>query len=123
MSNKPTLTVASVIRAARQRQGLGVRELAALVGVNPSQALRWESGEREPSAQYLVSLAKHLDVRAADLFALSGVPLPDELISLPALLRSEYELPPDAVAEVEQAVARIAKKYRRTDDSSPTTHE
>jgi transcriptional regulator with XRE-family HTH domain len=48
------------IRAAREAAGLTRTDLAALVGVSESTVHRWESGERAPGGQKLLTLAAAL---------------------------------------------------------------
>jgi hypothetical protein len=35
--------------------------------------------------------------------------------SLPAMLRAEYDLPPEAIKEIQQNIESIARKYRASD--------
>lgn len=107
------LTLGDTIRQAREAHGLGVRELARLIEVAPSQVLRWENNERVPQAEWLIALADQLELRAADLFKLAGRAIPSELASLPAMLRADYDLPPEAIKEIERHIAAVAKKYRQ----------
>lgn len=104
-------TLGDRLRAAREAQGLGLRQLAQLVGVAPSQVSRWESDDLTPSPPSLVSLAQQLELRGSDLFTLAGVPIPEDVASLPAMLRAEYQLPPEAIAEIQSYVAAVAEKY------------
>ena len=110
---KQTTTLGSALRSAREAQGLDRKQLAELVGVAPSQVTRWEADEKIPSVQSLVALARRLELRTADLFALSGLPVPDELTSLPAMLRAEYALPPEAIADIQKYVTDVARRYRK----------
>jgi transcriptional regulator with XRE-family HTH domain len=110
--NKPTL--GTVIQNAREAQGLSLRQLARLIGVNPSQVLRWETGEGTPTPRALAAVADQLELRASELFKLAGVPVPSDVATLPAMLRADYDLPPEAIAEVEAHIAAVAKRYRGT---------
>jgi transcriptional regulator with XRE-family HTH domain len=112
MNDAQRVALGAALRTAREAQGLSIRQVAALLEVAPSQALRWETGERPPTPQNLVDLAQRLELRASDLFALAGIPVPADAASLPAMLRSEYELPPEAIAEVQKHIESVANKYR-----------
>jgi transcriptional regulator with XRE-family HTH domain len=101
------------IRQAREAHGLSLRQLARLVEVAPSQVLRWESDELTPSPRSLAAVADQLELRASELFALAGIAVPSDLASLPAMLRADYDLPPEAIAEIESHIAAVAKKYRK----------
>jgi transcriptional regulator with XRE-family HTH domain len=104
-------TLGTRLRRAREAQGLGIRQLARLVDSAPSQVLRWETDAVVPSPQALVTVAEQLELRASDLFTLAGIPIPEDRASLPAMLRSDYDLPPEAIAEVEAHITAVAKKY------------
>ena len=110
--NSTATTLGSTLRTAREAQGLDRKQLAELLSVAPSQVTRWEADEKTPSVPSLVALAKQLELRTADLFALAGLPIPDELTSLPAMLRAEYELPPEAITDIQQYITDVAKRYR-----------
>jgi transcriptional regulator with XRE-family HTH domain len=113
-------SLGDTLRRARQQQGLGVRQLARLVEVAPSQVARWESNELTPTGPKLVALAQQLELRASELFTLAGRPIPEDRASLPAMLRADYELPPSAIAEIESYIAEVAKRYP-TDQSAKTS--
>jgi transcriptional regulator with XRE-family HTH domain len=106
------VTLGSTLRGAREAQGLDRKQLAELLSVAPSQVTRWEADEKTPSVQSLVVLARQLELRTADLFSMAGLPVPDELTSLPAMLRAEYELPPEAIADIQTYITDVAKRYR-----------
>lgn len=110
-------SLGGTIRSNREAQGLSLRQLAHLIDADPAMQLRWERDENVPTPIYLVALAKVLELRAADLFLLAGVPLPDGLPSLPAMLRAEYELPPKAITEIRRSIEHIARKYRTVHDA------
>jgi transcriptional regulator with XRE-family HTH domain len=50
------------IRDFRQARGLSQDQLAKVMGVDPSQVSRWESGDREPTLESISRLARALDV-------------------------------------------------------------
>lgn len=112
ISRKPS-TLGDTIRQAREAQALGIRQLARLIDVAPSQVLRWEKNELVPQGERLITLAEQLELRAADLFELAGRAIPDEMKSLPAMLRADYDLPPRAIKEIERHIAAVAKKYHK----------
>jgi len=111
MSPEPS-SLSDALRAGREAQGLTISQLAVLLEVDPGQVFRWESGERKPKADKLTALARRLELPIDELFALAGWPLPARSVDLPAMLRSQYDLPPEAIAEVQRDIERIAKKYR-----------
>lgn len=107
--NKP----GDYLRTIREAAGLSQSQLAAAVGVDKGYISLLESGGRKnPSAQVLYKLALAAEVRPADVFLRFGIPVPAERPSLDALLRADYDLPDDGVAEVRAQIEAIAKKYR-----------
>lgn len=108
------VTLGERLRRERERQQLSLRQLAKLVGVSPPALLRWERDEIMPQGKHVVVLARVLELPTTELLTLSGVEYPHDAASLPAMLRAEYDLPPEAIAEAERAVARIARKYGAT---------
>jgi hypothetical protein len=58
-------------------------------------------------------LDETLELDQREIFFLAGVPTPSDLPSLPAMLRKEYDLPPEAIAEIQKNIERVAGKYRR----------
>ncbi len=112
-------TLGELIRTERERQGLSLRELGRLVGADPSAVLLWEHDKAVPKAKYLSGLARALELPTQDLFDLTGAEYnPHDAPSLPAMLRAEYDLPPEAVAEIEKHITKVAKKYGITKKSS-----
>jgi len=111
------MTLGEYLRVARERAGFGTRHLATISGVERSAIVRLEADEMaKPVPDYLVRLADALELNAADLFLLAGLPIPQELPSLAPYLRTKYQLPPDAVAEAEQGIRAILAKYDEKGD-------
>jgi transcriptional regulator with XRE-family HTH domain len=113
-------TLGSVIRAERERQGLSMRQLASLVGVQASGVILWERDETVPKAKYLSALARVLELSTSDLMTLSGAEYPHDAPTLPAMLRAEYDMPPEAISEIERSITRVAKKYGASKRPGPT---
>jgi transcriptional regulator with XRE-family HTH domain len=114
-------TVGSVLETARHAAGLSIRELAGLTDMSKSALERLLSDQIErPPADRLVRLARVLELNAADLFLLAGLPLPEKLPSLDVMLRTEYGLPPEAIAEAKRDIGRIIEKY---DGGAATAHQ
>lgn len=53
-----------------------------------------------------------MELPATDMFALFDLAQPADAMSLPAMLRREYDLPPEAIVEVQQHIEQVAKKYK-----------
>ena len=111
-------TLGAVIREARERQGLSLRQLAHLVGADASAVIRWEQNTRTPKPAAISALARALELSSIELMDLAGIDYSLDPLSLPAMLRSEYDLPPEAIEQVQRYVARMARKHNKTSSSS-----
>ena len=112
-------TLGDYLRAAREEAGLSLRQAATATGTNHGYLARLESGEKKnPSADMLQRIADALEVNAADLFLLAGLPMPRELPSIEALLRVEYELSDDEVAEARQQIDEIVRRHHAEQDKN-----
>ena len=111
-SNTVHPTLGSVLEAARQEADLSLRRLSALSGVHTSSINRLLKDQiDQPVPEHLIRLAEALELNAADLFVLAGLPLPERLPSLDVMLRAEYGLPPEAIEEAKRDIGRIIEKY------------
>lgn len=106
-------TLGQHLEQARQENGLSLRQLAAASGIHPSSVNRLLKDEVEaPSPEHLMGLAQALDIRASDLFLLAGLPIPSELPTVDAMLRAEYDLSDEGLAEAKRHIAAIAEDER-----------
>lgn len=100
------------LRQAREAAGLSKLQLEAMSGVGRMTIQRLESDYYdEPSPDDLVRLARALELNETDLFLLAGLPVAKRAASLDVMLRTEYGLPPEAIAEAKQNIADIVAKY------------
>lgn len=101
------------VRKHRQAVGLTTRGLAADVGMNMSQIVRWEQGQiTAPHPEAIERAAQALGVPTVDLMTLAGYPVAKGLPGLRPYMRAKYkDLPPDAVDEVESFIARLQAKH------------
>jgi transcriptional regulator with XRE-family HTH domain len=113
-TDNKAVRLAKMLRQAREESGLSVRQLQAVSGVAKSVISRFEH-EGTGSAHNLLALARALELRASDLFSQAGRSLPTPSPSLPAMLRAEYDLPPEAIKEIQRNIELIARKYRTSD--------
>lgn len=105
--NQNARTLGSVIKRGREELGLSVRGLAAAVQVAPSSILRLESDEYRPTEDLLRRLAATLDADFEELDALATKNLP----RLAPYLRAKYDLPPEAIADLERHFDQVTKEY------------
>src|SRR5690348_18490972 len=102
MTDQPTPipnTLGSFVRQARERAGLSLRNLEAIVGVSRQLLLRLEHDQLDnPSPALLHRLAQALELDSDDLFAFVGYRPSEKLPSLTPYLRAKYRPPPEALA-------------------------
>ena len=111
MSND--MTLGRYLDTARKDAGLSLRQLAELADVHTTIVVRLLRDQMvSPKPDHLVRLASALELRASELFMLAGVPVPQDLPTVEALLRTEYDLPEDAIAEAKQHIDAIVARYK-----------
>jgi transcriptional regulator with XRE-family HTH domain len=115
-SEQKKLTLGQFLEAARQQAGLSVRQLAAASGVHRSSVERLLQDEvDEPSPDHLMGLAQALEVRLTDLYLLAGLPIPQEMPSVDVMLRAEYGLSEEGLAEAKRDIQAIVARERERD--------
>ena len=86
----PQQKLARTVRRYREKSGIGVRELARAIGVDPSWVVHVESGRvKQPPFERLQLLADALGAPADQLFADAGYE-PQALPELRPYLRVKY---------------------------------
>lgn len=102
--------VGRYIQQLRQRAGLSLRGLASSARVDPSWLSKLERGAvHTPDPRALWRLAQALDVEVAELHRAAGYG--DGLPGFAPYLRAKYDLPEDAVAQLQAHFALINAKY------------
>ena len=94
----------NVIKELRLENNLSQSQLAQAIGTNEKTIIRWENGQSEPSAYYLVKLATFFHVRCDFLLGLE-----DELG------QKSYVEAPSTITPEEQ---KIITAYRRLSASN-----
>lgn len=80
--------------------------------MNPSYWTYLEAGRfARPSPEQLSIIARTLEVPLEDLYNLVGYRLPEGLPSLRPYLRAKYDLPPEAIAELERYFDFLRHQY------------
>jgi transcriptional regulator with XRE-family HTH domain len=106
------LSLGQYLEQAREDAGVSLRQLVAATGIPQTTINRLLKDEVDkPNPEHLTRLADALELNASDLFMVAGLPIPRELPSIDALLRTEYDLPEEAVAEAKRNIAAIVEKY------------
>ncbi|MBN6052602.1 helix-turn-helix transcriptional regulator, partial [Nonomuraea sp. RK-328] len=92
------------LEAARVEAGYSLRRLVRESGLSLSSLYRILNDEVErPSAANLMQLARALDLSPAPVFARAGIAGP--LTDLDTLLRTEYRLSEQAIADIHAIIA------------------
>jgi transcriptional regulator with XRE-family HTH domain len=103
-----------MIRELREDSGMSVRGLAAAAGVDSTWLSRVENGIYvNPDPKFLHRLAKVLDVETMDLF--QAADYADGLPGFAPYLRSKYDLPAEAVDQLNAHFVLLADKYDLTE--------
>lgn len=113
MGNKSKhLSLGQYLEQAREDNGVSLRQLVAATGIPQTTINRLLKDEVEkPNPEHLTRLADALELNASDVFVVAGLPIPQGMPSIEALLRAEYDLPDEAVAEAKRNIQAIAEKY------------
>jgi transcriptional regulator with XRE-family HTH domain len=91
------------IQARRQARELSLEDAAQASGLDRSYWSRLERGMYEtPSPRHLQKVARALDVPIEDLYGLAGYGVPERLPSFTPYLRAKYDLPPEAIRDLEK---------------------
>ena len=68
MPHKDTDIRPGAIRAALEDRGVGTTELARRTGYSTRAVASWKSGERHPTYDALIALARAVDLEPGELF-------------------------------------------------------
>lgn len=110
------MTLGEYLERARAAAGLSIRQLEAATGIPRSTiAHLLKDRVRRPDIRHLTKLARALGANPADLFVLVGFPASPTLPGLEAVLRAEYALPDEGIAEIIRYIDVIVDKYRKHD--------
>lgn len=109
MNSLNTRRIATLLRTARERCGLAVRDVARRSGVSAATLSRLEHAQlAKPDSDKLRAVARVIGITESELFDIPETELP----TFQPYLRSKYrELPDEAVAEIEAVFARVARDY------------
>ena len=121
MLNKNTDRLSYLLRSRRLELGQRLEDVAFRAGVDVAGLSRAENGKKIPAPETLAALAGALELPIADLYEAAGYPLTEELPTLRPYLRRAYNVPEEAVQEIEHYLERIAAEYGGL--STPQDHE
>jgi len=110
MSDETTTTAGEMVREARERRELSIAKLAAMADVDPRWLSRFEQGVyRNPDPRHMHRLAEGLDLEPIALLA--AAEYVEGLPGFGPYMRTKYDLPPEAIAQLEAHFELIAEKY------------
>jgi transcriptional regulator with XRE-family HTH domain len=110
MKGESEKSVGEIIREQRETRGLSIARAASAARVDARWLSRLERGiYRNPDARLMYQVAKVLDLETTDLFVAAN--FSDGLPSFAPYLRSRYDLPPEAVEQLEAHFELLAQKY------------
>jgi len=114
MTDYQAKQLGALVQRARHKKGLSRFALAERTGFDDSWLLRLEQGQyASPNPVHLARLAEVLDIDVAAIDRVSHDHLANSLPSTRIYLRSTQKLSPEAIDEVEAAVAAISAKDAR----------
>jgi transcriptional regulator with XRE-family HTH domain len=102
------------VRVLRAKRQMSVRGLAAAAGVDATWLSRLERGMYDsPDPRLLRELAEVLEIEASELFIAAGFEDSQSLPQFAPYLRVKYDLPEDAVAQLEAHFKLFNKRPRK----------
>jgi transcriptional regulator with XRE-family HTH domain len=105
------------VRARRQSMNLSLADAAEASDLDPSYWNKLENGHYQtPAPQHLQTIARVLGVPIEDLYGLAGYDIPERLPSFQPCLRAKYDLPPEAIADLERYFQLLRSHYGIPDD-------
>jgi transcriptional regulator with XRE-family HTH domain len=124
-------TLGEYVRARRLSLGLGYQDVADQSGLHYSYWNKLENGQYEqPAPKYLRIIAATLNAPLEDLLAMAGYDRPERLPAFTPYLRAKFELPPEAIADLERYFDLLRSYYDIPKDQAvfppkpkPTTDE
>lgn len=112
MSQAKRRSLPKFVKSRREELGLSANEAARRAGLNISYWAKLEAGNYEaPGPTTLQAVAAVLEIPVQDLYVLVGYDTPTELPALRPYLRSRYNLPPQAVADLERYMDFLRSQY------------
>jgi transcriptional regulator with XRE-family HTH domain len=114
-------SVGELIREARESLGMSGRALSREAHVDPRWLSRLEQGMyRSPDPRYLDRIAAVLGLETADLFMAADYA---ELPGFAPYLRSKYDLPPDAIDQLQAHFELLADRYIKEGGNDEQRHQ
>jgi transcriptional regulator with XRE-family HTH domain len=104
--------IGAFIRARREALGLSMADAARESGLHHSYWSYLEMGRYQtPAPNHLRIIAETLQLPLEDLYSLAGYDIPKRLPSFKPYMRAKYDLPPEAVADLERYFEMLRNYY------------
>lgn len=114
---RPNVLLGRFIRRHRRALDLSVPDAARTAGVDITFWHKIEKGLYEsPSPKVLAPIARVIGAPLADVYGLAGYVTTNDLPEFAPYLRSKYQLPPKALAELEIYFKHLRSHYGIPDD-------
>lgn len=111
-TDKKNQTLGNFLRERRTARGWSLNDVARISRLHLSYWSKLEAGQYDaPSPKHLQVIARTLGVNFEDLYSLVGYESPERLPSFTPYLRAKYELPPEAVADLERYFELLRAYY------------
>ena len=112
MDKKQAERLGKYLRRCRERTGLSARQLALRAELTNPTIIRIENGQyRSPEAESLARIANALDISVHEVFERAGYMTNEDLPAMAPYLRTKYDMPPEALEQIERYAKRVAKKH------------
>lgn len=122
-ASEASAKLGAYVQQLRLMRSLSVRALATRAGVDFSWLSRLEHGRyTSPDARSLWRIARALDVEVADIYLEAGFGDAHGLPGFGPYLRAKYELPDEAIAQLEAHFALINEKYHSSQATEEAGH-
>lgn len=116
-TEKKNAPLGEFIKSRRLSRGMSRSGVATATGLDYSYIGKLESGEyRMPSPEALRLIAGAIGCKPNDLYVLAGYKIGGELPGFGSYLRSKYNMPPEAIDQLEVFFAFLRAQYGIDDD-------
>ncbi len=116
-TEKKNAPLGDFIKTRRESRNISRAEAARAAGIDYSYIGKLESGEyRHPSPTVLDKVAKVIGVKPADLYVLAGYKIGGDLPGFGPYLRSKYQLPGEAIEQLEGYFSFLRNQYGIPED-------